>query len=44
MIIDLHGQVVEWYVSAQTTFGHTREEAVGRTLSDLIIPLPDRAL
>ncbi|ACO47704.1 PAS domain S-box protein [Deinococcus deserti] len=43
MIINRHGRVVEWYASAQTTFGYTRDEAVGRTLSELIIPLPDRA-
>jgi PAS domain S-box-containing protein len=38
LIIDRHGIVQEFNPSAERTFGYTREEAVGRTLAELIIP------
>jgi PAS domain S-box-containing protein len=36
--IDEHGKVTEWNAQAETMFGWRREEAVGRTLSELFIP------
>src|SRR5919108_1988654 len=38
VVIDAGGHVLEWNGAAETTFGYTREEAVGRTLADLIVP------
>jgi PAS domain S-box-containing protein len=36
------GSIVEWNARAEQTFGWTREEAVGRTLTDTIIPVSFR--
>lgn len=36
------GLVIEWSGAALSMFGYTREEALGQTLSELIIPLADR--
>lgn len=36
--IDHRGLVVEWNPQAETIFGHSREESVGKLLADLIIP------
>ncbi|MEX2285080.1 MAG: PAS domain S-box protein, partial [Gemmatimonadota bacterium] len=36
--IDAQGTVVEFNAAAEQTFGYTKAEAVGRALSDLIIP------
>ncbi len=36
--MDAGGLVIDWNHQAQAIFGYTREEAVGRRLSDLIIP------
>jgi PAS domain S-box-containing protein len=36
--MDASGLVTDWNQQAETTFGYTREEAVGRRLSELIIP------
>ena len=41
--IDGRGVVVEWNPQAEATFWFTREEAVGRALTDLIIPPQHRA-
>ena len=41
--MDCRGVVVEWNPQAEATFGFTREEAVGITLADLIIPSQYRA-
>ena len=41
--MDQYGVVVEWNSQAEATFGFTREEAVGVTLLDLIIPSQYRA-
>src|SRR5438034_1428082 len=35
------GKVLHWNRGAETTFGYSSEEAVGRSLDDLIVP-PDR--
>src|SRR5688572_20189901 len=35
------GKVLHWNRAAETIFGYTRTEAMGRPLTDLIIP-PDR--
>ena len=40
---DASSRVIGWNREAETTFGWTREEAVGRTLTELIIPPPYRA-
>jgi len=36
--IDHHHQVVEWNPAAEKTFGYSREEALGQSLPELIIP------
>ena len=36
--MDSEGRVVEFNAAAERCFGHTREEALGRPLADLIIP------
>lgn len=41
MALSSVGQVVYWNKGAEDTFGYSRAEAVGRELTDLIIP-PDR--
>lgn len=41
--MDGRGVVVEWNSQAEVTFGFTREEAVGATLAELIIPPQYRA-
>jgi PAS domain S-box-containing protein len=38
VVMDADGTVVEWNREAETTFGWTREEAIGQALSGLIIP------
>jgi PAS domain S-box-containing protein len=38
VVIDAMGCVVEFNASAVETFGYSREEALGRTLAELIIP------
>jgi PAS domain S-box-containing protein len=35
---DASGRVVEFNPAAERTFGYTREEAIGRTLAELIVP------
>lgn len=41
--IDITGRIVEWNAQATATFGWTRAEAVGRALTDTIIPPEFRA-
>jgi PAS domain S-box-containing protein len=36
--MDAHGHVVEWNPAAEHTFGYDREEAIGRTLAEMMIP------
>ncbi len=36
--VDTDGKLVEWNLQAEKMFGHTREEALGKLLVDLIIP------
>jgi PAS domain S-box-containing protein len=36
--LDSDGRITSWNVAAERMFGWTREEAVGRTMRDLIIP------
>src|SRR5687768_17978684 len=38
IMADVSGRVVEFNPAAERTFGYTREEAVGRTLGELIVP------
>jgi PAS domain S-box-containing protein len=38
IMADASGRVVEFNPAAERTFGYTREEAVGRTLAELIVP------
>jgi PAS domain S-box-containing protein len=38
VIADASGRVVEFNPAAERTFGYTREEALGRTLAELIVP------
>ena len=41
--ISQDGRVMEWNPAAEDTFGHTRAEAVGRELAELIVPPALRA-
>jgi len=41
--IDAEGTVVEWNSAAERMFGHSAAEAVGRDMSELIIPPEQRA-
>jgi PAS domain S-box-containing protein len=41
--MDLQGDVVDWNKEAENMFGWTREQAVGRTVAELIIPERYRA-
>ncbi len=36
--MDLHGRVIEWNPAAEKTFGFSRAQAVGRRMSELIVP------
>ncbi|GAB2508296.1 diguanylate cyclase domain-containing protein [Lysobacter humi (ex Lee et al. 2017)] len=38
IMVDEDGRVVEWNRAARTIFGFTRSQAIGRLLTDLIIP------
>jgi PAS domain S-box-containing protein len=38
IMADASGRVVEFNPAAERTFGYTREEAMGRTLAELIVP------
>jgi PAS domain S-box-containing protein len=38
IMADASGRVVEFNPAAERTFGYTREEALGRTLAELIVP------
>lgn len=40
--MDADGQIIEFNPAAERVFGHTRAEAVGRELAELIIPEPLR--
>lgn len=44
VVSDEDGRVVEFNPAAQSTFGYSRQEAVGRPLADLIIPPAMRQL
>jgi PAS domain S-box-containing protein len=41
--IDLAGRIIGWNVQAERTFGWAREDAIGRVLSETIIPARYRA-
>jgi PAS domain S-box-containing protein len=41
--MDAHGRIVEWNPAAEQTFGWEREEAIGRTLGEMMIPERFRA-
>src|SRR5215475_584887 len=41
--MDEHGVIVDWNTQAETIFGWSRHEAVGRSLADLIVPQQHRA-
>jgi len=41
--LDSRGAIVEWNRQAEVTFGWLRSEALGRRLSDLVVPLRSRA-
>jgi PAS domain S-box-containing protein len=38
IMADASGRIVEFNPAAERTFGYTRDEALGRTLADLIVP------
>ena len=42
--IDEHGRVLEWNVAAESIFGYTTEEVLGRELGELIVPADTRHL
>jgi PAS domain S-box-containing protein len=41
--IDSHGDIIEFNPAAERTFGHRREDALGKSVAELIIPLELRA-
>jgi diguanylate cyclase (GGDEF)-like protein/PAS domain S-box-containing protein len=41
--IDARGRVVEFNPAAERTFGYTREEALGRSMAQLVVPPEERA-
>lgn len=40
--MDEHGRIIGWNTQAEQTFGWTRQEAIGRTMTDTIIPYAHR--
>jgi PAS domain S-box-containing protein len=42
VVIDATGHVLDWNPAAETIFGYTREETLGREVADLIVPGPLR--
>jgi PAS domain S-box-containing protein len=44
VITDLHSKIGSWNPSAERLFGYTAEEAIGRTIDDIIAPTPDMHL
>lgn len=42
IVMDDHGRITDWNAQAQTMFGWPPEEAIGQSLSSLIIPPQDR--
>src|SRR5579871_285809 len=38
VVLDVRGRVVEFNARAEQTFGYRRAEAIGRSLSELIVP------
>ncbi|MSR36176.1 MAG: PAS domain-containing protein, partial [Gemmatimonadetes bacterium] len=38
VMADTHGVIVDWNAAAHTMFGWPREEAIGMTLADTIVP------
>jgi PAS domain S-box-containing protein len=44
ILADASGRVVEFNPAAERTFGYSRDEALGRTLAQLIVPPPLREL
>src|SRR5688500_10587393 len=40
--VDRDGRIVEWNPAAEETFGHTRSQALGADLVDLIVPAEER--
>ncbi len=40
--MDANGLIIDWNAQAETIFGWSREEAIGRSLADTIIPLKYR--
>jgi PAS domain S-box-containing protein len=42
IVIDQHGAVVDWNRQAETIFGWSHDEAVGRSLADMILPVAYR--
>jgi PAS domain S-box-containing protein len=41
-VMDGNGEIVEWHPAAEALFGWTRDEAIGRRLSELMIPAHQR--
>jgi PAS domain S-box-containing protein len=39
---DNEGKVIEWNTAAERTFGYRRQDAIGRSISELIIPESER--
>jgi PAS domain-containing protein len=40
--LSVEGKVLFWNKGAQTIFGYSRDEAIGRTIEDLVVPLDMR--
>ena len=42
--MDRHGRVIQWNPAAEKTFGYPREDAMGKLLGDLIVPVRFREM
>ena len=42
VLIDEHGRIAQFNPAAETTFGYSSQEAVGKELAELIVPTDDR--
>lgn len=42
--MDVEGRVIDWNAQAEAVFGWSREEALGRLMSELIIPMAQREM
>jgi len=42
LVIDTEGRLIEFNPAAEATFGHRREDVIGRQIADVVIPAQHR--